>query len=190
MPIRSGRISRYRTVITGRANTFFRVLNAGEFNNSDINLNAFEIVFGNAMHDKVFLIPTFSIDFFATSDVAIAAGGSSAKSVVDGIYESLPSPEVKSGRFKTRAPMNPTVGVPIIITAARNAIYRIYNSGPVELQVVSTNRDGTDPTDIGEPLREGETFDFVTPNNKVVLVKGLGTAAQHIEGIYEFIGLS
>lgn len=190
MPIRSGRITRHRTIINGRAGTYFRVLNAGEFNNSDINLNAFDVVFGGGTHDKVSLIPTFSIDFVAMDDVAIAAGTSSANSAVDGIYESLPAPEVKSGRFKTRAPMDPMVGVPIIITATTQAIYRIYNSGPVELQLASANRNGENPIDFGEPLREGETFDFVAPNNKIVRVRGLGTAADHIEGIYEFIGLT
>src|SRR5688572_27315040 len=134
MAIRNGRFKSARVIITGRANTFFRILNSGDFANSNVDMNAFSVQFGNGNDNRILLRPTFSIDVFATTDVEIIAG----TGVVEGIYEALPNIDFKSGRFKTRAPMNPQDGVAIVTSGTGNAraIYRVFNSGTTPLQLV------------------------------------------------------
>jgi hypothetical protein len=184
MAMRSGRFKSARTIIKGRTNTFFRILNSAEFNNTNANINAITITFGAGMENSAVLLPTFSLDFCARGEVAVAGTGT-----IEGIYDALPNPDVKNGRFKTKQPMDPTAGLKIITPGGGNtrAIYRIFNTGPTSIQLVAQNHDGTGTANLDAPIPENESFDFVTPLNKVILVKGTGTAMDHIEGIYDFI---
>jgi len=186
MAIRNGRFQSAKTIITDRADTYFRILNSGEFDNTNIDRNAFNVIFGPGAGNSVKVLPTFSLDFFARTDVAITAAGAGT---IQGMYEALPNPEFKSGRFKTKDPMIATAGVPIITSGVGNAraIYRIFNSGSRALQLFTQNPDGTGASDIGAPINADESLDFVTLNNKVILVKGAGAGTDHIEGIYDFI---
>lgn len=185
MAIRSGRFRSERTIVTGRASTYFRVLNSADFISNAPDTNSINVHFGNGAGDTAIVKPTFSMDFFATSDIRISGSG-----VVEGIYDALPNLEMKSGRFKTRGSMNPTVGVEIIVSAPGGsdaAIYRIFNSGPTPIQLKQKNRMGGGISDFQAAINEGESLDFVTPSNKIIIATGTGTANDHIEGIYDFI---
>ena len=185
MAIRNGRFKNARTIISGRANTWFRILNSGEFDNTNIDRNAITVNFGPGANDSAVVRATFSLDFFAQRDVLVSGTG-----VVEGIYESLPNPDFKSGRFKTRQPMDPTTGVLIVTpgNGTASAIYRVFNSGLTPLQLVSRNPGGGGTeTPIGAAVAPEESLDFVTPNNRIVLIKGTSTTV-HIEGIYDFLG--
>jgi hypothetical protein len=128
------------------------------------------------------------MDFFATTDVAVAL--TAAGGTLEGMYEALPNAEFKSGRFKTRDPMVLTNGVPLITTGSGNgkAIYRIFNSGTISLQLFTQNLGGGGEAPFGNPIPAEESLDFATPANKIILVKGQTTGAtDHIEGIYDLL---
>ena len=185
MAIRSGRFKSARTIIKGRADTFFRILNSAEFHTNAPDTNKIKVTFGSGANDFAFVLPTFSLDFFARDDVSVEGAA-----VVEGIYDSLPNEDVKSGRFKTKGTMDATAGVKIISAGTGNsrAIYRIFNSGPVALKLVKQNANGMGTVAFDDEIAENESYDFVTEANKVILVKGVGGASDHIEGIYNFVG--
>ena len=190
MAMRNGRFKSARTIITGRTSTFFRILNSGEFDNTNQNKNAFSVTFGAGANDNVVVLPTFSVDVLVQGDVVIAPA--IAMAPVQGIYDALPNAEFKSGRFKTKDPMDATAGVPLVVPGGGNAraIYRIFNSGPVPLQMITRNPNGMGQADFGPTIAEDESYDFVTPQNKILLVKGTMAATNHIEGIYDFIAMA
>lgn len=110
--MRGGKFKSARTIITGRTRTFFRILNTAEFVSNAPDTNAITVTFGSGGGNTVTILPTFSCDIYATGDVVIAGTG-----VIEGIYDALPTPDFKSGRFKIRGAINTTTGVDIISAA-------------------------------------------------------------------------
>lgn len=182
MTIRNGRFKSARTIIIGRAGQFYRILNSADFFESAPQTNKITVGFPGG-NDTADVLPTFSLDFLVQGDVTVSGAG-----VVEGMYESLPNAEFRSGRFKTRSTMVPTDGITILAAGAGNAraVYRVFNSGATPLQVFSQNHGGGGVANIGGPIEADESLDFVTPQNKLVLVKGT-VADKHIEGIYDFL---
>lgn len=188
MAIRSGRFKTFnstRTIITGRTGTFFRILNSAQYDSSAPTTNQITVTFGTGPSNTAVILPTFSLDFKAAADVVV--GGTH---VVEGIYDALPNPDIKSGRFRTKFGLDARDHVKIVTpgSGAGEAIYRIFNTGPVPLQLASQHANGTgSPVNFGAQIQENESFDFKTNNNEMVFVKGTGNADEHIQGIYDFI---
>ena len=183
MSIKSGRYTKAGTIITGRTGVYYRILNSGDFVANAPDTNAIRVTFGNGANDQIFLRPTFSADILVSSDVTVAGTGT-----IQGMYEALPNPEFRNGRFKTRSTMVASDGVKIVVPGGGNsgAVYRIFNTGANPFTVYTANANGGGEAELVENIEEDQSRDFVTPGNKLIIVKP-DTATDYIEGIYELI---
>ncbi|GAB5440439.1 MAG: hypothetical protein Fues2KO_07880 [Fuerstiella sp.] len=178
---RSGRFTARGNFVVGRANVFYRVINSAEFDPASPDTNEIRIKYGPGGGDSVLLRPTFSIDVFINDRLDINGLGD-----VQGIYDVIPSEEVRNGRFRTRGTMSTADGVQILAgpSGQYRCVYRIFNSGDADFEVFA--KRGGNSMQLGATIAPDQSLDFVTRPNMDVWVQS-ATGSDHIEGIYELL---
>lgn len=183
MPVkhRSGRFTTRGNFVVGRANVFYRVINSAEFDPAAPDTNQIRIKYGPGAGDSVLLLPTFSVDVFIADRLDINGLGD-----VQGIYDVIPSAEVRNGRFRTRGTMSTADGVQVLAgpSGSFRCVYRIFNSGNSDFKVMA--KRGANTAQLGGDVAPDQSLDFVTRPNMDVWVQS-ASGSEHIEGIYELL---
>ncbi len=189
--VRNGRFSsritntKSPTIIFGRSGSFYRIFNSGDV----------DFLLTNGISPAVALSPRQSLDIVVEGVVKI--GTSSATPVkVEAIYDYLAVDKaIRSGRFKRRSNQSPASFHQIVDFREYDesnpyAMYRIYNSGDNEFEIIAQGGGMGDV--LLKTLGADQSFDFGFNRqgfdaNKTISVRSTD-ATKGIEGIYEFLG--